>query len=260
MPRARFSTGWGIRRDRKAQRGSGAGGGGGGNPASILGPLLHADFDVADPGVVLNAGGVASIPNRGNDTAALVQATAANQPVYGAASFAGGPGMTLDGVNDNMLCAFASPIPTGRRPYIWTVFKATNTNPTNQIISSLEDSVASRYMVAWCNRSGTSTFFAAISTVGGGGLGNTDTNNHLMEVSAPPSGAATFVLDGVATDQGPGPAFDAPMTSLRVGCYNLTQFGAPTIRRLIVANGQPSQAQIDAMRAYIRAQPYGLTF
>lgn len=29
MPRARFSTGWGIRRDRKAQRGSASGGGGG---------------------------------------------------------------------------------------------------------------------------------------------------------------------------------------------------------------------------------------
>lgn len=243
-----------------------------GTPKGILGPLLHADFDAADPGIVLNAGNVASIPNRGTDTAAMVQATAANQPVYSATSFAGGPGMTFDGVNDTLMCTFATPIPTGRRPYMWLVFQNTSLL-SYQVGASVHSAggAAIGSTLIWSHRDDT-VFIAGHIDPGGGPVSTTpsaitsDTvKTHLVESGFTISGVAACVVDGVPTNA-VAPAASVPttkpLTAVRAGAYADTPsfFATSTIRRVIVANDLPSQAQIDAMRAYLRAQPYGLTF
>lgn len=256
-----------MRRDRKAGRGTGAGGGGAQTPGAILGSLLHADFDVADPGIVLNAGNVASIPNRGGDSAAMVQATATAQPAYSATSFAGGPGMTFDGVDDTMLCTFASAIPAGRRPYTWLVFQATNTALTNQIALSLYNQVSNALQALWINRPDVPGFSGQLDSgaVGGGLVTVAPTTAgvpHLFEIGYTVGGTAAFVFDGSASNAPSANA--APVAStlpkLRLGAHGDSAFapGACTIRRIIVANDLPSAAQIAAMRAYLRAQPYGL--
>lgn len=238
------------------------------SPRTILGPLLHADFDAADPGIVLNVGKVASIPNRGGDSAAMVQATATAQPAFGAASFAGGPGITFDAIDDTMSCVFATPIPSGRRPYVWAVFKANSLTASDQVVAVLEGTPAVRYFVVWCNRAGTAVYSAGTSPAGGAGsisafgVPTEIVNTHLLEVGETINGIGAFVLDGLITNGTPSGAFvptDAVLTTLRLAAYQgTTQFGGCTIRRIIVANDLPSQAQIDAMRDYLTSQPYGI--
>lgn len=240
-------------------------------PAKILGSLLHADFDAADSGIVLNGNAVASIPNRGGDSAAMVQGSGQAQPAFSASSFAGGAGITFDGVNDTMACTFATPIPVGRRPYLWMLFKAANTSQTDQIVSIIEAASGARYIVGWSNRSGSAGVYAAAAP-GAAGVGNSPNlaptelvNTHLLEVGDTVNGAGAFVLDGVTTSAGSAAPFvttDQAMTTLRLAAYGGggAQAGNCTIRRVIVANDLPSAAQISAMRAYLRAQPYGLTF
>lgn len=251
---------------RRGCGGGGGRGGGGGvvSPATILGPLLHADFDAADPGITLAAGKVASIPNRGTDSAAMVQAMATLQPAYGATSFAGGPGMTFDRVDDTMACAFATAIPSGRRPMLWVVFQAVNTLTTDQIVASLEGSTPTRYLVAWSNRSPTALFSGAVvPTLASGGsalIAPTETTyTHLLEVANTVGGTAAVRLDGAAADVAATAVTDVTMSVVRLGAYTgVTQFSGCIVRRLIVANDLPSDAQITAMRAYLRAQPYSL--
>lgn len=277
----RFAGNGGSRRVIRAggRDGSGTGSGGSGapaTPATILGSLLHADFDAADPGIVLNAGNVASIPNRGGDSAAMVQATAASQPAWSATSFAGGPGMTFDGADDSMACALASAVPVGRRPYMWVVFKANNTTAANQIVAALYGNIANEpYFVVWSNRTGAPSKFsngmkpnAAGSADAGTFLTNTETaNTHLSEVGDTVNGTAGYVLDGAPTDVTGGGTVAVvtaqTLVELRAGAYGVApsaQFSGCTIRRIIVANNLPSAAQLTAMRAYLRSQPYGLTF
>lgn len=268
MARGRFSLAWGMRRDRKATRGTAAGGSGGATPAAILGSLLHADFDAADPGIVLNGGNVSSIPNRGTDSAAMVQATATAQPLYSAAGFAGGPGMVFDGVDDTMLCTFATPIPSGRRPYMWLVCQASNTAPTVQIAVSLYNAASNALLVWWLNRSDVQGFSGQLDPGGpvGGGLVTVAPTAagvpHLFEIGYTVGGTAALVFDGSASNapSANAAALVSTLPKLRLGAHGDSAFapGAGTIRRIIVANDLPSAAQIAAMRAYLRAQPYGL--
>lgn len=236
-------------------------------PSKILGSLLHADFDAADPNIVLNAGKVASIPNRGTDTAAMVQATATAQPVYGATSFAGGPGMTFDGVDDTMLCTFATPIAVGARPYMWLVFKANNTTVRFQVAGQVSGGSGTPYMLGWITRADGANFSSAIDTGNAGGFifGPTETiNTHLTEVGDTVNGVAATVFDGIPSNAGSLPCqpLTVAMTRVRLGARGLTptEFSGCTIRRIIVANDLPSPAQITAMRDYLRSQPYGFTF
>lgn len=234
-------------------------------PAKILGSLLHADFDAADSGIVLDTGRVASIPSRGADGAAMVQGSAQAQPAFSATSFAGGPGITFDGVNDGLLCTLNTPIPIGRRPYMWVVYKANNLGLTSQIAVSLNGNPPPPYMVVWSNR--------ADGNQGGGfdvgsgsyaGVPPASLVNRLDEVGLTVGGTDAFVINNAkynasAASSQPLPT---PITYIRASGYNTPpqQNTTCTLRRIIVANDMPSAAQISAMRAYLRAQPYGLTF
>lgn len=252
---------------RRAQRQNRVGQGGvSRSPSSILGTLLHADFDVADAGITLNGGNVQSIPNRGGDGAPLAQATASLQPAYGATSFAGGPGMTGDGVDDNLICTLNTPIPVGRRPYMWLVYKASSLALTFQIAGSCSGAAAGpAYMVGWSNRADGSAGGGMDANNGGGattGLVANDTNTHLQEVGPTVGGTAAYVRDAVPTNiaGAASTTLGTAITQIRALSFAGTQLSAGVFRRIIVANDMPSAAQITAMRAYLRAQPYGLTF
>lgn len=236
------------------------------SPGGILGSLLHADFDVADPDITLNGGNVQSIPNRGGDSAPLAQATASLQPAYSATSFAGGPGMTGDGVDDTMACTFATSIPIGRRPYMWVVYKASSAALTFQVAGACSGAAAAPpYMVAWSNRADGNMGGGMDCNNGGGAttaLVAIDTNTHLQEVGPTVGGTAAYVRDNVATNiaGAASTTLGAAITQVRALSFAGTQFSAGVVRRIIVANDMPTATQITQMRAYLRRQPYGLTF
>ena len=238
-------------------------------PAKILGSLLHADFDAADSGIVLNGTNVASIPNRGNDTAPMVQAAPQAQPAFSATSFANGPGLTFDGLNDTMLCTFNTPIPAGRRPYMWVIYRANNATLSFQVVGDVYSADGVTYLLVWQSRADATKFTAQIALAGGTVEttydGNTETaNTHLTETGYTIGGIAAVVFDGVASNISGTIAqpIPQPLTAMRMSGYAtvLNYPASCTIRRIIVANDLPSAAQISAMRAYLRAQPYGLTF
>jgi hypothetical protein len=219
------------------------------SPATILGALYQTDIDAADSGVVLAAGKVASVPNRGLDGAAAVQATAGFRPTYGATAFNGGPGMTFDGTDDALGVTFATPIPVGRRPYMWAVFG----NVTNaQSLVSLESAttVCILYMSTGTRIYESPGTGALTGTLPAGSL-------HMYE-----GGFSTpaLVTDGGNPTIGIAGGASVAIANLFLAAYQGTsQFGGLTIRRVIVASDEPSAAQKTAMRAYFRAQPYGLT-
>lgn len=238
------------------------------SPATILGSLYHSDFDAADPGIVLNAGNVASIPNRGLDASPLVQAVAANQPAFSATSFAGGPGITGDGVSDTLLCAFNVPIPAGARPYIWVVCKANNLAVVNGIVACVFGTPGvAPYIVTWTNRTDGNAGGGLDMNSGGGagtGVAPNDLLTKLQEGAPRAGGVSAFVRNNVAFNVPAGTCttLGTQLNRIRALAFSepASQFATGTLRRIILASNMPSATQITAMRAYLRAQPYGLTF
>lgn len=258
-----------MRRIIKRRVGGGGGGGAGGgiSPLTILGSLLSSDFDVADPNVTLNAGNVASIPNRGTDGAPLAQAAGGLQPAFSATSFAGGPGMTFDGVDDTLLCTLNTAIAIGRRPYLWVVWQNADLVAANRIAASAFGAPATPYLVAWSNRADGNQGGGLDMNNGGGattGVNPATAPTHLQECCPIPGGATAFLRDNVASAGAAGACTTSgtAITSVRASGFGVAvaQLTNAVVRRIILANDQPSAAQITAMRAYIRAQPYGLTF
>jgi len=234
------------------------------SPKAILGSLYHADFDAADAGISVSVGKVVSIPNRGADSGAMAQATAGLRPVYSATSFNGGPGMTFDGVSQAMLATFAAAIPIGSRPYMWLAFRQLDTTAADQAAAGFAPT--SQYFAFYSSMPGTAQFGGIISSGGGYsklGVRATETSNcHSGEIGYTTGGTAAITVDGVSVDVASGSSgtIAAAVTGVGAGYFpGFGQYGHCVLRRIIVANNEPSIAQRVAMRAYFRAQSYGLS-
>lgn len=236
--------------------------------ANILGALYHADFDAADPGVVLAGSVVTSVPNRGLDGAAMV-GTGTQKPLFVAsvAAFANGPGLQFDGVDDAMTCVLNTPIPAARRPMSWVVVQPL-TSGGDQVPGSMLTATGGRFLVSWTTRAGSGKFEVGAQTASvtfGSGLDGTAdlTRSHLVEVADTVNGIAALRVDGGAGVDGLPTGGFGPIsqsfTHLSIGHHNGTQKATCIIRRFIVANDLPSPGQMNAVRAYLQGS-YGLRF
>jgi len=90
---------------------------------SNLGASLLALWDAERSDLITKSSGLVSSLKDSVAGYDAVQAVGASKPTYGATSFNGRPGLTLDGVDDQMTYGSTTGIPTGATPFeAWAVF------------------------------------------------------------------------------------------------------------------------------------------
>lgn len=227
-------------------------------PREILGSIYHSDWAANDPSMSLAGSKVTSLPNRGLNGTALAQGTGAKQPTYSATSFNGGPGITFtaSSLTDLRLNALTG-IAAGARIYLWCVFKETAHNAYNFYGS--DNGVA--HTVFNFRGDGTHWITALVCADGVDSLTTTtgvDGNKRLMEWGTLSVVTARQVLDGVAVNGTYTGALAYPLQELTLGAARSGANNDVVIARVIIANGEPTEAQRTAMRWYLRTQYYGV--
>jgi hypothetical protein len=227
-----------------------------------LGPSLYDLWDAERPGdLALNGAAVAAWASAGNGYAAA-QATPAARPIYGATSFNGRPGVSFDGVDDELTFVGVGVLPIGATPgEIWVL--ADQTAPAADGLSRIgfsygANSVSTQRSVRRVVAAGASRFQASIGdgstarTVGGSAV--EASGRHVVRLSVGPT-VSSQEVDGVSE----GAVSVVPATgNLRVrigaGANTIVTNHFQGVLSLAAVTAPLSTAEAAQMLAYLKAR------
>jgi hypothetical protein len=229
--------------------------------ASILGSLYHSDFDLLNSSRTMSSG-IASLSNLGPDGAPAIQATGSRQPTYSAAGFNGLPCLTTDG-GDALAAVFNTPLPIGARSYVFLVAARSGAGNYPLTLQPASDSTGAVLEIYF--NAATSKFSVwriaslSVAEVVASAVPALDAARRVIEAGFTASGLASLVVSGTATNavnaQAPVDAF----TLVSIGAAQRpypTPIGGATasIAQAIVCSGQPTPAQILAVRNFLKTK------
>lgn len=228
--------------------------------ATILGPLLHSNWDLAAGGSTFTTGsGLASVSNIGTSTTPLLQATGSRQPIR--TSWGNGLWVArFDGSNDSLMAILSPSLPSGSRPYIWAVLAGNvASQPINRYLLTLQDAT---YANGLAVLDITADRFAGSRYNGTSDNQNTTIpigmTRHSVEIAEPPSALGSFVVDGAIFNGAGERVPTAALTHMVIASYFLggSPFGFAhvDVGQVVIASAQPTAAQILAMRALLKTK------
>jgi hypothetical protein len=227
-------------------------------PSDLFDSAARVAWFEADA-VSLNGGNVSSFTNLwGNGDA--TQGTAANQALFDATGFNGQNCVTGDGINDTYVATLVSQPPAGSRLYLWCVhqFVAAPAAVAMPMCVYPSGGVPATHMQV--RGSNTTWFYNLNNTTEGAGPA-IDTSRHLYECGHLSVTTAKFAFDGTTTN-GANTNATATAATDRVRIFG-NQAGASLancrFKTAVLVVGEPTAAQIAAMRTWFRSRSLGIT-
>lgn len=223
-------------------------GGGGSIFQQVLGANLLFEFAASD----LTATPVSSWASRnGNGT---LTAAGAARPTWANNSFNSGPGVTFDGVANDMRATLVSAVLSGQRPYVWWVAQwpsAAGTQIAGVIADALPLNVSYLEMYT-----GAGTYQSARKPSDGAETVNStvavDANRHLIKTGLTAGGTACMVADAVSANGAKAGGAGSDLPVFELGCENGAFFANVRFAHIVaartgVATGDATDTAITAL-------------